>query len=322
MKALLEGKIDGTSKTATADARAAKAEQQQLAFKTERANRIKNEMTEARIDFEEQMEEIEKNKSGSFGPTALASRKNRLTTEYNRNSVRQSLKYHMANEDFTAANNAVDTYMKDLATDEANEIKTFQMLMNLEQHNMSDSEKLQATQAHAERMADKSFQNQKDLVEWKASMETAKAPSFKPTEFAAATFAQRIGDSEDVLAGGRGKFVPGARGFLKSAARRQFEQAEKNFITAVLRRESGAAISPEEFKDAREVYIPKALDDDETLANKARARAVIQAGMLNEAGGATSLLQERLSISESLAAAEKATAGTTASGIGWTVTEN
>ena len=61
---------------------------------------------------------------------------------------------------------------------------------------------------------------------------------------------------------------------LASPKQRQVEQAQRNFINAVLRRESGAVISPEEFANANKQYFPQPNDDAETKANKADNRRV------------------------------------------------
>ncbi len=61
-------------------------------------------------------------------------------------------------------------------------------------------------------------------------------------------------------------------------------QSERNFINAVLRRESGAAISPEEFIQARLQYIPQPGDKPPVLAEKAKNRETVLAGMIREAG--------------------------------------
>lgn len=53
---------------------------------------------------------------------------------------------------------------------------------------------------------------------------------------------------------------------------RQFFQAERNFINAVLRKESGAVISDTEFENARKQYIPQPGDDAATLELKRQAR--------------------------------------------------
>jgi hypothetical protein len=59
---------------------------------------------------------------------------------------------------------------------------------------------------------------------------------------------------------------------LVSDTIRQQRQAERNFLTAVLRKESGASISPSEFADGAKNYFPRPGDDAVTLANKAKAR--------------------------------------------------
>ena len=56
---------------------------------------------------------------------------------------------------------------------------------------------------------------------------------------------------------------------------RQYNQAAKNFLTAVLRRESGAQIAPSEFKDAYQVYIPVPGDTPAELAAKKQARDTV-----------------------------------------------
>ena len=65
---------------------------------------------------------------------------------------------------------------------------------------------------------------------------------------------------------------------------RQFMQAERNFINAVLRRESGATISPAEFENARKQYIPQPGDDQKTLEMKKRNREVQLHGLVKQAG--------------------------------------
>jgi len=83
----------------------------------------------------------------------------------------------------------------------------------------------------------------------------------------------------------RGKAgLPGGVGNpLLTPENRQFLQAERNFINATLRRESGATIQPHEFAEARQQYIPQPGDDEKTLEMKRRNRETVAA---NVAGGA------------------------------------
>ncbi|MEI6282637.1 MAG: hypothetical protein WCP82_07965, partial [Alphaproteobacteria bacterium] len=65
-----------------------------------------------------------------------------------------------------------------------------------------------------------------------------------------------------------------------------FNQAKKQFTEAYLRRDSGAVISPSEFKTVDEEYFPQAGDKPETLARKQQARKVALEALQMEAGRA------------------------------------
>jgi len=70
--------------------------------------------------------------------------------------------------------------------------------------------------------------------------------------------------------------------WTQSAEQQQVEQAQRDFINAALRRESGASISPAEFRNANKQYFPQPNDDDATLALKARNRKIATEGILAE----------------------------------------
>lgn len=59
---------------------------------------------------------------------------------------------------------------------------------------------------------------------------------------------------------------------LQSKEIEQYVQASRNYINAILRRESGAVISPTEFSEARKQYLPIPGDSEETLAQKRQNR--------------------------------------------------
>lgn len=61
-------------------------------------------------------------------------------------------------------------------------------------------------------------------------------------------------------------------------------QAQRNFVTAVLRRESGAAISEGEFDTERKKYFPQYGDKPAIIAQKAKARRTAIEGIANAAG--------------------------------------
>lgn len=72
---------------------------------------------------------------------------------------------------------------------------------------------------------------------------------------------------------------------VSSEIQRQM-QAERNFINANLRRESGAAISDKEFASAEKQYFPRMYDSPEVLEQKAENRQQAIAAMRAEAGTA------------------------------------
>jgi hypothetical protein len=60
------------------------------------------------------------------------------------------------------------------------------------------------------------------------------------------------------------------------------EQAQRDFVNAILRRESGAAISPAEFDNARKQYFTQPGDAEQVIAQKARNRALAIQGVMSE----------------------------------------
>ena len=80
--------------------------------------------------------------------------------------------------------------------------------------------------------------------------------------------------------------VGGALGAGANAAaspqQQQVEQAQRDFINAVLRRESGAAISPSEFENAKKQYFPTVGDSPEVITQKAQNRQLATRGLMAE----------------------------------------
>jgi CHAP domain len=74
--------------------------------------------------------------------------------------------------------------------------------------------------------------------------------------------------------------------YLQSADYQAYDQAAKNLINAVLRRESGAAIAQSEFDNAYAQYLPKPGDTAQTLAQKKQNRDTILNGLKQSAGPA------------------------------------
>lgn len=64
----------------------------------------------------------------------------------------------------------------------------------------------------------------------------------------------------------------------------KYRQARDNFISGVLRQESGAAIAPSEFARTEKEYFPQPGDTKDVMAQKAKARAVVIEQMKRAAG--------------------------------------
>ena len=69
-------------------------------------------------------------------------------------------------------------------------------------------------------------------------------------------------------------------------------QARKNFATAVLRKESGASISPTEFADVDRIYFPQPGDSKDVIAQKQRARDLAIQSLATQAGPGARFIQE------------------------------
>lgn len=75
-----------------------------------------------------------------------------------------------------------------------------------------------------------------------------------------------------------------APNFLKSSDRQLFEQAERDWVNAKLRQESGAVISDQEFDNAKKQYFPQPGDSKEVIAQKRANRETATRTMLSNAG--------------------------------------
>ena len=69
-------------------------------------------------------------------------------------------------------------------------------------------------------------------------------------------------------------------------------QARRNFATAVLRKESGASISPSEFADVERIYFPAPGDDSNIVRQKQRARDLAIQSLEVQAGPGARFIKE------------------------------
>lgn len=146
-------------------------------------------------------------------------------------------------------------------------------------------------QAEQDRALDIDIQAQK-----LAQTGKAKGKEIKSSQAISAGFGRRMQQALEVfdkldkqgfdrgsLSAGMGSVLPN---FLQSSEQQQQAQAERNFINATLRRESGAAIAESEFESAEKQYFPRAGDSPEVIEQKKRNRDQVIGMMKAEAGPA------------------------------------
>jgi hypothetical protein len=81
------------------------------------------------------------------------------------------------------------------------------------------------------------------------------------------------------------KVVPsGVYNTFAGADRQKFMQAKRDFVNAVLRRESGAVISDQEFANADKQYFPQPGDGPDVIKQKRDNRITSMQGIMREAG--------------------------------------
>lgn len=83
-------------------------------------------------------------------------------------------------------------------------------------------------------------------------------------------------------------------GFLggPNAAQQATDQARRNFVTAVLRKESGAAISPSEFANEAQKYFPQPGDTDSVIRQKQHARETAIKALEIQAGPGANIIRQ------------------------------
>lgn len=94
-----------------------------------------------------------------------------------------------------------------------------------------------------------------------------------------------------LVGGALGQALPSFLGGT-SAEQQQVNQAKSNFITAVLRKESGASISPSEFANEDKKYFPQFNDSDAVIKQKAKARELAIKAIEIQAGPGAKNIQE------------------------------
>jgi len=72
--------------------------------------------------------------------------------------------------------------------------------------------------------------------------------------------------------------------WTQSGEQQQVEQAQRNFVNAVLRQESGAVINEDEFNNAKKQYFPQPGDSNAVIEQKEKARKTTIKALETQAG--------------------------------------
>lgn len=114
----------------------------------------------------------------------------------------------------------------------------------------------------------------------------AKNAGFALRMQSATALIDRFGSAAAGFGGAVQSLIPGGAltNWVRSPEYQQLDQAQRDFINAVLRRESGAAISPSEFENAKLQYFPIAGDTPEVIAQKKANREAAIRGVQLGAG--------------------------------------
>lgn len=147
-------------------------------------------------------------------------------------------------------------------------------------------ERLQERLAAEERMNLSTNETRRAMAQLAAAMKGEKPL----TEYQgkSVTFGTRAAEANNILNNLEGEYsrisanmLPS---WLNSAAGQQAQQAQQNFVNAVLRQESGAAINASEFDNAKKQYFPQPGDTPEVVTQKQRNRELVISGFARQAG--------------------------------------
>lgn len=133
-------------------------------------------------------------------------------------------------------------------------------------------------------LANVGLQRKKLEAETKTATETAEGGTADQRK-AAGFIGSMVSGNDGLTASGRPSVLTVVQGKM-FAGSTPFDLAARQFINAVLRRESGAAITEGDYSTVGPQYIPGPTDSDAVLESKAKARAERIEAMKSEAGTA------------------------------------
>lgn len=296
-------------------------EEVQLAQKREALNKANTAQLRLDQAYEKEIEEIQKNSQGSLD-IGVKQRLGDAERAYLDKKADIAIDRLASQGDVETALKIVEDKINAKYEPIDNEIKNLQTYLQIYGNDMTESEKLQVQSQIQEQQAQANFARNKELSAYEAKLKqsdplyqaqlekaqnetnginidgsrllTSSGKPMNDTQATAYGYAQRLVEADNIISNLGSQFT-GARSLIgqnlpniaKSTERQQFEQAQRNFINAVLRKESGAVISPEEFENAKQQYFPKPGDSSEVVAQKASNRSTVIDNLYRSAGVST-----------------------------------
>lgn len=267
--------------------RAYEIQQEEGVFKKKKAaTDLSNEYLSKTKYYDDLIEKRRKNTSGSFGGAVEQDVAN-IERQKNSELADIAIQYKIANDDYTGAfeiaKAKVDAEFEPIQA----QIDTLKTYYSLAQNDMTDSEKLQAQAEIQRQESELDFKRQKELYAYKQQIDQSDPGTLngKPqtaTQLQVQGYADRTAQSGIIIdtigsnfTGASSLVGQNLPNILKTSERQQYEQAQRNFVNAVLRRESGAVISDEEFANARAQYFPQPGDSAKVVEQKAANRETV-----------------------------------------------
>lgn len=133
-----------------------------------------------------------------------------------------------------------------------------------------------------------------DALKNPGSLTNSQGKPLTDTQATALGYARRVAEAGQTIDTIGANFTSASNYFndrlpniVKAPQLQQYEQAKRNFVNAVLRKESGAVISQEEFDNASRQYFPQPGDSADVVAQKKQNRDTVYQNLLIQAGNPT-----------------------------------
>lgn len=292
---------------------------QDTAGKAQKVTDLTNQYRAKEREYDNQIRKIEQNNKKGIGAEVAADQIALLTRQKNQELGDIAIQQSAALGNYDTARQIAEDLVTAKYEPVEQEIKLLQDYYQLSANDLTESEKITVQEKIQEKQDAVAFEREKDLYQYRQQIDqqdplyqanlanvysqiSARAAEStgnpngtingKPQTAAQGLvqgYADRLAQADVTINKVGEQFAsPTAIGgvlpnFLKSGDRQVFEQAQRNFINAILRRESGAAIATSEFDSAARQYFPQPGDRPEVLQQKAANRQTVINSLYNQA---------------------------------------